>query len=183
MESPLLAPFDLNSEILLKVHVPVCVVSVSAHKGFNFPSCVTSTRCGSCTREIRCKAVPHLVKELFAPLFSHLKRGTKVKTSFLLGVRFVGFVRVLCTVTFDRCFSWLPDVQLLRCRIIQHDVKVKTKKSLSHTLPAILVGVGSDDERFFVENRFEKVILRNRKDERLKYVRRTNIDQIRRHLS
>lgn len=109
-ETPPLAAFNLNSEIFLEIHVPVSVVTIAAYKGLNFPWGVANAWFGCSAWKITSKSVAHLVSQLLAPLFSHLKRWAKVKASFFVGVSVESFLRIFSAKAVDCGFCGLPDM-------------------------------------------------------------------------
>lgn len=121
-ESPSFTAFNLNRKVLLEVHMPIGVVSITADESFNFSSSVSNAWLGSGARKVSCKAVPHLVEQLLTPLLPHLKWRAKVKTGFFLGVSLVSLVRIVSTVALNRCFSGLPNMQLIRSWVLKHFV-------------------------------------------------------------
>lgn len=71
-QSPFLASFNLDCEILLEVHMPISVVAFARDKSFNFASRVATSVISGCAREVATDPVAHLVEQLLAPRSSHL---------------------------------------------------------------------------------------------------------------
>ena len=67
-KSPLFATFNLNSEVFLKVHVPISIITFPRQEGLNFTSGVTGLIVSSCAWEVATKTVAHLVQQLLTPL-------------------------------------------------------------------------------------------------------------------